>query len=200
MRRMPLRAAVLVLAFALTACTPSSSPETPSPTETTASESETPIESDIPSETASEEPTTEGTDGAGDGEYTPANMTTQSDTFGEIAGGDLVMESVELVSSDRVEITLTGEDTPGWLAEYPDDPRTEGKGEPVELENPYVFGLYLAGFTYPESEWTLGNLGPDLFVDPPFEGTTAVFIGRPSAQDYRVTVEPGTVTIEFRSQ
>lgn len=188
-------------ALALAGCTGSVGPEDPSP-HTPA----TPTESERPSETTAEEEspipaeTTAPETPAGE-PFTPADQSMESVGFMDTAGGDLIMLSIETPTPDRYVITLEGTTVPEWLAEYPAEPTTQAKGDLVVLESPFIFGLILHGFTYPDAEWELQTPdGADIFVDPPFEGTMAVYLGRPAAQDYRLTITPGSIVIEFRSQ
>lgn len=198
MRRVSHAAVLIVVcaAMALSACTNAggNNPKTPTVTET--------IEpSEAPRETPSETPaeTTAEPTSPGAGSFTPAGETSRSEDFGEVAGGDLTMITVDAREDDRIVILLDGADTPAWHAEYTADARTQGKGDEVVLDGDHIFELVLAGFAMPGEDWELEILGDDdeVYVDPPFEGMAVVFLGLDEQVPYRIVTDDNEVIVEF---
>jgi hypothetical protein len=96
------------------------------------------------------------------------------------------------VGFDRVVVEIGGEGEAGWDIRYDDDPRTAGKGEPVEIEGDAVLALTLTNIAMPVEPDIPEGVEPwdeDRVAGPPrgiitevvndtvFEGWHTIFVG-----------------------
>lgn len=206
MKRILGTVATLAMSLALTACSDSTPdgptdtgvPPTDDSSETTAAEATTPPAE--PTTSTGEDPGEPTTDAeetpSADCVFTPGGDDSESGNF-DVAG-ETLLTGITQVSPDRIELTFDG-DVPGWRAGYNDDPVTSGKGDPVEMEYPFVFELLMAGMGLPGEDWSLAVPNDNVQFDGPFEGQMSVFTSRPAEQAYCVVDTDGGLAIEFRA-
>lgn len=205
MRRLP--ATVLFLALALSACSTSTNSgdatsaasdvsATSSAATTTAASAST--DSESPSAT-SDAPSLDDIPALATS-FADPSTTTESESWGDVAGGDLDLVGVT-VDGNRLLITLAGDGDAAWYVHYTESPTTQGKGDPVDVDGAYVLEVVVAGLAYPEGEWEPTIAGTtsaaQVVVDAPFEGQAVVFIGRDSYSGYRVGLVDEGILVEF---
>lgn len=212
-----LAAAAAVLLLSLTAaCSDQGSPTavpdrptTPSPTPTAGGSAlPPPTGSPSPSPTApadDEEPPPE------EAPFPADRSRDEADSQGRVSITDLRFGRHE--GYDRVVVDLAGHGRPGWFAEYEDDPRNQGRGDPVEIEGRSVLEVNVTGVRYPAAEGAQEYRGPDR-IEPAsagvvtevqrgvlFEGYQQVFIGLSAPeQPFRVfrLADPPRVVIDIQ--
>lgn len=132
-------------------------------------------------------------------------------------GGDAFLSPVDLrfgvhEGYDRLVLDLTGEGTPGWTAEYVEDPTQQAAGGPVYLEGDAYLMVLVRGVVYPTEEGAEPFEGPrritpsrgdviqDVVYGSLFEGQQEIFIGLSSRQPFRVfsLEDPTRVVIDVQ--
>lgn len=112
---------------------------------------------------------------------------------------------------DRVVIELNATSASGlaWWVEYTTEPRTQGKGDLVELPGEAVLAVRLQGIAYsPEGDAVLhgrqdasahGNVTA-VYVDPQFESQVQVFIGLDAQRGFHVSTQdsPARLVIDIQ--
>lgn len=87
---------------------------------------------------------------------------------------------------DRIVMELNQEGTPGWFANYVDEPVMDGSGEIADLDGQAVLDIYASGTTWPVKGYYSGpdhvavpdgGVVEDVFVVGTFEGNTQVLVG-----------------------
>ena len=210
--RLAAPAAVLLLSMT-TACSEQESPTAgpgPRPTVTSTSTPAAPSPSPVPSPspTASRD----------DDEPPPEEAPFPADRSRDEAEGSGRVSITDLrfgrhQGYDRVVVDLAGSGTPGWFAEYEDDPRNQGRGDPVDIEGQSVLEVNVTGVEYPTSPGAQEYRGPDQ-IDPAaagvvaevqrgvlYEGYQQVFIGLSAPeQPFRVfrLADPPRVVIDIQ--
>ena len=113
---------------------------------------------------------------------------------------------------DRIVIDLAGTGTPGWRAEYVDNPMGDPSGEPVVLAGGAYLRIAVSGVTYPTEPGASPYVGPADFspasggvvrevkVGGVFEGVVEVFVGVNSKEPFRVysLASPARVVIDVQ--
>lgn len=70
---------------------------------------------------------------------------------------------------DRVVVELGGTGTPGWIAEWTDNPSSPGSGDPIDVPGQSVLRVRITGAGYP------GDTGAEFYSGPnPVQGTGVV--------------------------
>lgn len=206
--------AVSVLVAGIAACSGTSDPaltrgESTSGSETTTEH--TTAEQTTPEPTAKEstaEPTTsEATGTAAEAlDFLPPGEVVQSDEWLTLGGGDLFLESVNVVDGDQDQVValFSGQGPLGFEAKYVDTAIEQGRGEPIVPDGANaIFQVSLEGLRYPEltEEVVMEASGDDInvLVDPPFEGMSLLVIGLDEPVPFHVEVgtNPITLTITF---
>jgi len=153
----------------------------------------------------------EGTDQAApiDGPATTQRSTREPD-----ADGPLWVEDVRVGhhgTFDRVTFEIGGEGDAGWLIEYEDDPRSQGRGDPVEIAGEAVMRVALRGMPYPTEPGVPPYEGPErlqperteaiveVIEDVLYEGYYDFFVGLDAERPYRLERldDPQRVVIDF---
>lgn len=128
---------------------------------------------------------------------------------------ELVITEVRVGSHpgyDRVVIELAGgsPDQAGWRVEYDDEPRTQGKGDEVELPGAATLRVIVTGLTYPPTGTsTPSGLLADsahgevtgVYVDPVFEGQAQIFIGLDASRGFHVSMldSPTRIAVDIEN-
>ena len=113
---------------------------------------------------------------------------------------------------DRVVIELAGGSTDqvGWRVEYDEEPRTQGKGDAVELPGSATLRVIVTGLTYPPTGTsTPSGLLADsahgkvtgVYVDPVFEGQAQIFIGLDASRGIHVSMldSPTRIAVDIEN-
>lgn len=97
---------------------------------------------------------------------------------------------------DRVVLDLTGEGTPGWMADFNTDPRQDGSGFPVDFDGATSIDLWVTGLAMPEpvdGEYRVigtvpgaGGVVTEVVAGSWFEGQTQFVIGLPGERPYSI--------------
>jgi hypothetical protein len=114
------------------------------------------------------------------------------DSTGEASDGALLtvtdVRVIEQDGSDRVELELEGEGTPGWHVGYVEEALDEGKGDPVEVDGHAILQVHVTGTAMPmdsgvtEYDGTTvpgpeGGAVTEVVYRFVYEGTTTAFVG-----------------------
>ena len=118
------------------------------------------------------------------------------------AGGALTVTRVRVARQDgfdRVVYELAGaaDGAPGWRVEYTDDPRSDGSGDPVDVDGAATLAVVITGVGLPfdtgveessDDPDLPGDLEvvEDVVLDAQFEGQFASFIGLSAEQAFTV--------------
>lgn len=129
--------------------------------------------------------------------------------------GELRLTEVRVGSHpgyDRVVAGVEGgsPDNLGWRLEYDPEPRTQGRGDPVDLPGTETLRLIIFGLTYPpEGAAMPSGLQPDsnqgnitgVYVDPVFEGQAQIFIGLEQRRGFQVTMldSPTRIVVDIQN-
>lgn len=111
---------------------------------------------------------------------------------------------------DRVVIEVSGSESAGltWWAEYSAEPRTQGRGDIVDLPGDAVIAVRLQGIGYPPPDAPVlqgvldnsahGNI-TGVYVDPMFEAMSQIFIGLDQQRGFHVTTleSPSRLVIDI---
>lgn len=101
-------------------------------------------------------------------------------------------------SFDRVTFEIDGDGDAGWLIEYDDDPRSQGRGDPVDIDGEAVLRVAVRGIAYPAAAGAPAYDGPariqperteavvEIVEDVLFEGYYDFFVGLDAERPYRV--------------
>ena len=99
---------------------------------------------------------------------------------------------------DRIVFELAGDGTAGWLVEYSDQPRSQGSGNPVEVQGDAALRIVLRSIAYPGDAPAEPRDGPERITGPGtqavtevvddslYEGFHAFFVGLDEERPYRV--------------
>lgn len=130
----------------------------------------------------------------------PFTANTERDT-GEAAGPNPIAVTDVRTSRqdgfDRVVFVVEGDGEAGWDAQYDDDPRQQGSGDPVDVEGGAVLSVVITNTSYPfdlaaepllEDPGLPSGLGTvrDIVNDTIFEGQHAFFVGVDERTAFRV--------------
>lgn len=96
----------------------------------------------------------------------------------------------------RVTVEFTGTGSPGYFVSWSDEPREQGRGEPLEVSGEVFLDIVLSGTTMPVDEAlqpryydgpkTLA-IGPiEVIEDGTFEDTTHIAIGMDAQRDFQI--------------
>lgn len=186
----------VVVTVSTTAPTPSETPQIdPSPT---SSAPETPLPDEDPPPAAAPFPADREPD------------TAQASTNARLSPVDLRLGVHD--GYDRVVVDLTGPGTPGWRAEYVDDPTQVAAGEPVYLLGDAYLMVLVGGVVYPTEEGAQPFEGPrtikpsaagvikEVRYGSEFEGQVEIWIGLTSEEPFRVFLleDPTRVVIDVQ--
>jgi hypothetical protein len=140
--------------------------------------------------------------------------TTQRSTQEPDPEGPLWVEDVRVGhhgSFDRVTFEIGGDGQAGWLIEYEDDPRSQGRGDPVEIAGDAVLRVALRGMPYPTMPGVPPYEGPEqirperteaiveVIEDVLYEGYYDFFIGLDAERPYRLERldDPQRIVLDF---
>jgi hypothetical protein len=132
-------------------------------------------------------------------------------------GGPLTVTDVRVGhhgSFDRITFEIGGDGETGWLIEYEDDPRSQGRGDPVEVAGDAVLRVALQGMAYPTDAPAEPYDGPERFQperttaivevvqDVLWEGYQDFFIGLDDERAYRLErlTDPQRVVIDIETE
>lgn len=97
---------------------------------------------------------------------------------------------------DRVTFHIAGDGLAGWRVNYEDDPRTEGRGDPVELAGDATLRVAITNAAFPpeapdetfedDVAGPEGGVVTEVFNDKVFEGQHVFFIGVTAELPFRV--------------
>ncbi len=116
-------------------------------------------------------------------------------------------------SFDRITFEIAGDGQAGWLVEYDDDPRSQGRGDPVDVEGDAVLRVALRSIAYPTDAPAKPYDGPEriqpertdaiveVLQDVLYEGYQDFFVGLDSERPYRVERldDPQRVVIDIET-
>jgi hypothetical protein len=116
-------------------------------------------------------------------------------------------------SFDRITFEIAGDGEAGWLIEYEDEPRSQGRGDPVEVEGDAALRVALRGMAYPTDAPEPPYDGPERITpdrldaivevveDVLYEGYHDFFVGLDAERPYRVErlTEPQRVVIDIET-
>ncbi len=145
-----------------------------------------------------------------EGPATTARVTQEPD------GGPLTVTDVRVGthgSFDRITFEIAGEGEAGWLIEYDPDPRSQGRGDPVEVGGDAVLRVALRGMAYPTDAPAEPYDGPEriqlerttaiveVVEDVLYEGYHDFFVGLDEQRPYRVErlTDPQRVVIDIET-
>lgn len=209
-------ATALVLMTALAACSGDSEP-TETVTVTVA-----PDESDEDTSEPTESPTaTEAPDEAeplpdtGPDDDAPFVANTEPDTEDASAGALLANTDMRFGRHDgydRIVLDLDGGGTPGWRAQYVDEPTGQASGVVIDVDGGAYIDVLVQGIVYPGEDGDPEYAGPAAILPPPggvirevrwdgiFEGTLQLVIGVDSEEPFRVFLleDPTRVVIDVQ--
>jgi hypothetical protein len=152
-------------------------------------------------------------DGDGDGDAQPFPANTDPDTAEVAAGTQITVRDIRTgrhEGFDRVVFEVDGSGSPGWDVRYIDQPSSQGKGDPVEVDGEAVLQVTITGAGLPfdtgVDEWS----GPDplpgqgtavvteVVWDATYEGTSVAFVGTTARAPFRVHLleQPTRVVLE----
>lgn len=159
-----------------------------------------------------------GAPSPGDDEASPvAGPATTEASTREPDGGRLVVSDVEVGahdSFDRVVFELAGPGEAGWLIEYEDDPRSQGRGDEVEVAGDAVLRVALRHIAYPADAPAEPYDGPEriqperagavveVLQDVLYEGYQDFFVGLDAQRPYRVQrlTDPQRVVVDIETR
>jgi len=112
---------------------------------------------------------------------------------------------------DRITFEIGGDGQAGWLIEYEDDPRSQGRGDPVEIAGDAVLRVALRGMPYPTAPGVPPYEGPEriqperteaiveVVEDVLYEGYYDFFVGLDARRPYRLERldDPQRIVIDF---
>jgi hypothetical protein len=204
-RLVPVLAAVLTGAAALTGCS-GGDPDEPGGESTSATTSSS-------AEQSSAAPTTGGGYTGEDGTDAPPDTVNTDPDTADPAGDPVTVTEIRIgrhEGFDRVVFEVDGGGMPGWDVRYVDEPTSQGSGDPVDVQGAEVLQVTLTGTGYPfdtgVDEWA----GPDPLAghgtatvtevawDATFEGTSVAFVGMTARAPFRVFLleDPARVVLE----
>ena len=174
---------------------------------------------------ASSGPPGEGDDVVADsGEEAAAGLPFPADTSedtGEASGGPWTVVDLRIGRQDGFDRVVFeagtgsgGEGTPGWRVRYTDDPRTQGRGDVVEVAGDATLEVVLTGTGYPFDTGVEPYDGPNPYavrstelvtevrLGAVFEGQTLAFVGVTEEAPFRVyaLADPPRVVLEVASR
>lgn len=146
-----------------------------------------------------------------------AGPSTTSTSSEEPDGWPLVLTDVRVGthgSFDRLVFEIGGDGDAGWHIEYVDDPRSQGSGNPVDVEGDAVLQVTLRDMAYPGDAPTQPYDGPERITrsgsgnlhevveDTLFEGHHDFYIGLDQAGPYRVErlTDPQRIVIDIATE
>ena len=201
-------AGLLVLTIAGCGTGGSTSPAStaPAPTSTDSSASGGPLASTT---------TAPGGSDAPDGTPTVVFDDSPTSTSPASPSPELVITEVRVGSHagyDRIVVELTGgsPDQVGWRVEYDDEPRTQGKGDEVDLPGSATLRVIVTGLAYPPTGTSTpsglvadsahGNV-TGVFADPVFEGQAQIFIGLDASRGFHVSMldSPTRIAVDIEN-
>ncbi|CAM3975714.1 hypothetical protein [Smaragdicoccus niigatensis] len=88
---------------------------------------------------------------------------------------------------DRVVFELGGQGTPGWVANWTDNPTSPGSGKPIDVKGKSILQVRITGLGYPDDTGANQYSGPNplegtgeltsCYVTGVYEGESEAFIG-----------------------
>lgn len=132
-------------------------------------------------------------------------------------GGPLTVTDVRVGmhgSFDRITFEIAGDGDAGWLIEYEDDPRSQGRGNPVEIDGDAVLRVALRGMAYPTAAPAEPYDGPEriqperttaiieVVDDVLYEGDHDFFVGLDAERPYRLErlTDPQRIVIDIETE
>jgi hypothetical protein len=117
-------------------------------------------------------------------------------------------------SFDRVTFEIAGDGEAGWLIEYEDDPRSQGRGDPVDVAGDAVLRVALRGMAYPTDAPEEPYDGPErlqperadaiveVVADVLYEGYHDFFVGLDTERPYRLERldDPQRIVIDIETE
>ena len=117
-------------------------------------------------------------------------------------------------SFDRITFASGVTGQAGWLVEYQDDPRSQGRGDPVEVAGDAVLRVALRGMAYPMDAPEEPYDGPErlqpdqttaiveVVQDVLYEGYQDFFIGLDAERAYRLErlTDPQRIVIDIETE
>lgn len=172
---------------------------------------------DETSDETSDETGDEAGDETADDAPTVDGPTTTERATQEPDGGPLTVTDVRIGSHgsfDRITFEIAGDGEAGWLIEYEDEPRSQGRGDPVEIDGDAVLRVALRGMAYPTAAPEEPYDGPEriqpertdaiveVVEDVLYEGYHDFFVGLDGERPYRVErlADPQRIVIDIETE
>lgn len=203
--------ALAAAALLVASCGPDDEPETPDPTEEPAGPYTGPPGEPEDAEEPDEPEEPDG--GADEGVEPLTDQRSLDDSTDEGGGGALTVTDVRIGAHDgfdRVVFEIAGEGPAGWLVHYVDEPRTQGRGDLVDIEGEAFLEVIIRGVALPpdaeHEPWGGEQLTPpagatvlELVEDTIFEGQQVFHIGLPERLPFGVVRldDPQRIVVEI---